>query len=317
MIRKLHGLSPNEKVPPLASCSCDKRQNCRWVDHLRQQQSQPKQSTPKKPSTEDQTPQGHECIRAELLSLLFTGKSHSDTVSWNADNLGIGLLSVDETDDALGKTGGMNTGSSLKFPPKPVWLVRGDVYFSTLWNNNMMPPGSRSYSFDNEESDSLVLTHWTCWYGVQNKTEMRVIPRTPKQHGVRLLSAMSGLECNAITKRKESEKANPISAKEILSTEVHLEDERYYPNNFRHWRFRFNYYKEKSSSKGGHTNDDEDGAAQSQKLPAWITFFRLNRRQKEIVERKMSPRINLAIWSKWPDATVDKIKNPIAAVPIS
>ena len=123
----------------------------------------------KKTSVEDQMPQGYECTGTELLSLILTGKIHTDTVSWNADNLGIGLLSVND----VAEEGGIS--SRLKLPLKPIWLVRGDMCYSTLWNNEMKT-GRSSCSFVDEESDSLLLTHWNCWYNVPNKTEMRVVP---------------------------------------------------------------------------------------------------------------------------------------------
>ena len=98
---------------------------------------------------------------------------------------------------------------------------------------------------------------------------------------------------NHVWKDKENETNHLISAEEIDNTESHPEDERYYPKNYRRWRFRFNFAA--------------DQEATSQKLPAWTAFFRLTERQKKIVEQKLSPRINMAIWSKWPGATVDNI----------
>ena len=66
---------------------------------------------------------------------------------------------------------------------------------------------------------------------------------------------------------------NPVTKKDIDNTEIHLDDVKYYPKNFRRWRFRFNYYVHKNKDK-----HDED--AQLQKVPAWITYYRLNRHQK-------------------------------------
>ena len=313
MIRKSRGLSQSDKVPPLAACICEQRQHRKWMERLQQQH--PTEEL----STEEQMPQGHECMSTELMSLLLTGKVHADMVSWSADNLGIGLLSVNNNDDASDR-GDMI--SRLKLPPKPIWLVRGDVCYSTLWNNNMKASESRSNSFADEESDSIMLTHWNCWYGVPNKTEMRVVPSTrgkveiPRIMSERDPKFQKGVISTPVLgpnslRRKENGNTNPILMKEIRNTEIHPEDKQYYPNNFRRWRFRFNYYAHttKGSNIGEDEGDDED--VQSQKLPAWIAFFRLSRRQKEIVERKLSPRINLAIWSKWPEATVDKIETPI------
>jgi len=306
MIRKSRKLSSNDKVPPLAACQCEQRQRRKWVDTI-QQQSKATATTPSLSNMisviEDQTPQGHECISTELLSLLLTGKVYTETVSWNADNLGIGLLSVND----MAEEGCIS--SSLKLPPKPIWLVRGDVSYSTLWNNNMKI-GLKSHSFvDDDESDSLLLTHWNCWYNVPNKTEMRVVPSAKGEINI---PPTVPKELPSSSEMKKVE--NPITIKEIDKTEIHVDDEQYYPENFRRWRFRFNFVApEMKDTEDVH---DDDEVHQSQKLPAWITYYRLDRRQKEIVERKLSPRINLAIWSKWPNATVDNVETRIYVPPV-
>lgn len=326
MIRKSRKLSPKDKVPPLAACQCEQRQRRKFMEAIQQQQSKTTAAatttslSTKASVVEDQLPQGHECTSTELLSLLLTGKVHTDMVSWNADNLGIGLLSVNDMAEEEGCI-----SSHLKLPPKPIWLVRGDVCYSTLWNNNMNV-GRRSHSSldDDDESNSLLLTHWNCWYNVPNKTEMRVVPSTKGELNIPPIvpkelpssSATSTLRGpnSTINSKINKGKYHPITTKEIDKTEIHTEDEQYYPDNFRRWRFRFNY------NSSGDINDseqhDEEVQQQSQKLPAWVTYYRLDRRQREIVERKLSPRINLAIWSKWPDATVDSVETRIYVPPV-
>ena len=40
-------------------------------------------------------------------------------------------------------------------------------------------------------------------------------------------------------------------------------------------------------------------------MKGWIPYYRLDERKKEIVLRKKASSEQLAIWTKWPQATVD------------
>ena len=80
----------------------------------------------------------------------------------------------------------------------------------------------------------------------------------------------------------------PISDEELQSLAFHPEDEKYYPGEYRRWRFRF-------GGSGGNASASDAG---------WIPFYRLRGRQRLIVEMKLAPRICAVIRSRWPSATV-------------
>jgi len=88
------------------------------------------------------------------------------------------------------------------------------------------------------------------------------------------------------------EASNPIRKRDIVQTVANADDQKYY-KDFRRWRYCF----------------CEDGLDRSDigslNGGNWISYFRLNKRQKEIVDIKMAPQINRALWSKWPGSTIE------------
>ena len=113
---------------------------------------------------------------------------------------------------------------------------------------------------------SFSLTHWNSWYNGRNKTEFRVIPKD-----------------RAVDRLEQANTSKEITGKEIEETRSNKSDEELYPGNYSRWRFTF-----------GDANNVCD-----------IPFYRLDKRQREIVKMKLAPRVNLAVWKKWPGATID------------
>jgi hypothetical protein len=113
---------------------------------------------------------------------------------------------------------------------------------------------------------SFSLTHWNSWYNGRNKTEFRVIPQG------RAVNRLEGTSTNSA-----------VTEEEIKNTRSNESDEKLYPGKFSRWRFTF-----------GDSDDECD-----------IPFYRLDKRQREIVKMKLAPRVNLAVWENWPGATID------------
>lgn len=93
----------------------------------------------------------------------------------------------------------------------------------------------------------------------------------------------------------------PITDRELRSVSLHPEDVKYYPGQFRRWRFDF----------GGDGADEGSAAAQRRASmtscdadKAWIPFYRLRGRQRLVVEMKLAPQISVIVRSRWPQSTV-------------
>jgi len=240
----------------------------------------------------------HDCVGVELLSLLLTGQAHSNFESWCADTIGIGLLKID-------KHG--NIGPRLLRPVKPIWICLGDFGYSTLLLDKKEFIGNVT-SLD-EPGRAFTLVHWDCWKG--KRTTMKVIPSiydcSSKHHCIppvireveeepkRTVTQSIAIKIleeqkrdNADLWRNNNNKygaspkqlTKPITDEELASIAFHPEDEMFYPQEFRRWRYKI-------------INRDD-----------WVSFFRLNGRQKLIVEMKLAPRICVLVRSRWPLATV-------------
>ncbi|KAL7513813.1 hypothetical protein ACHAXN_011174 [Cyclotella atomus] len=259
-------------------------------------------------SLPDSMPDEHDCIRVELLSLLLTGKVHSNYENWCADNLGIGLLRIDRE---------TSVGPRLLRPVKPIWVCLGDFGYSTLMLDK------KDFIGNVDSLDTLgkafKLAHWDCWGGEQ--TTIKVIPSIydrPCQH--RSPTVVSDMEedskrtvtesiVNRMLREQKRETADPwcsgniysssptrqsiapITDKELQSIKFHPEDQQFYPQDYKRWRFNV------------------DGGSE------WISFFRLSGHQKLIVEMKLAPRICVLIRTRWPLAAVREIA-PADRVPL-
>ena len=193
------------------------------------------------------------------------------------------------------------TTDKLKCPSRPIWVVRGDNSYSLLWDADVCKefPSNQNELYLNKHSSSFKLSSFNCWDCDMDKTEIRVIPSTGTRAGDQ---QKENIRPNGGGNDKGAPR--PITLEEIERTEAHPDDQNYF-TDFRRWRFCFHSNND-SNVKGGTVVGNEDEASK-EKLKKWDPFFRLDRRCKEIVQRKMAPTTNLAIWSKWPEAT---IKNP-------
>ena len=242
------------------------------------------------------SPEEHNCIPVELLSLLLTGQSHSNYEHWCADNLGIGLLCIDKK---------RSIGPRLIRPEKPIWICLGDIGYSTLMLDKENFVGNVS-SLD-EPGKAFRLFHWDCWTARQ--TSMKVIPsiydrlstdhtissvvsdtvETPKRTVTESIAVKMFEEqkrdtadswCSNIFNPSPRHDVRPITDEELQSIRVHPDDPTFYPEEYRRWRYSID------------SNND------------WTSFFRLSGREKLLVEMKLAPRICVLVRTRWPFATV-------------
>ncbi|KAL3823309.1 hypothetical protein ACHAXA_010444 [Cyclostephanos tholiformis] len=267
-------------------------------------------------------PESHDCVSVELLSLLLTGCAHSNYSDWSGDMFGIGLLHIN--------TNGQNKlNTRLLRPVKPIWICLGDLGYSTLFleMNNFI--GSIN-SLDNP-GKIMSLAHWNCWSGErtgfrvitsmhdkephhtsrQNKTvhipdtssdsEEEGRPVTDSissklRQDLRRDAAMLWTPDRSLFSREHPSGVDhdfkPINDDELQSVTFHPDDEKYYPGQYRRWRFKFDSYDSTLPSN----------------IPAvdaeWIPFYRLHGRQRLIIEMKLAPRICAIVRTRWPLAIV-------------
>jgi len=91
----------------------------------------------------------------------------------------------------------------------------------------------------------------------------------------------------------------PITDEELQALSFHPEDEKYYPSQYRRWRFRFGSCGDELAKMSGVTT-----AACGADETGWIPFYRLRGRQRLIVEMKLAPSVIRIVRSRWPLATV-------------
>ena len=275
-------LPPSDKC--LISCTCEDRNKL-----LRIPPAQLKQRSKTKELMEV-TPDGHECLSVELISLLLTGNVHCSWKGWSTGPLGLGFLSHE-----IGLI-----GKGLTRPQKPVWVLRGPKLYSVLWmNGGYESPESFARS---DRPDSVVaLTHSCCWPGQRHKTTLRLAPgrsewqppSTPSNRKEKTTQPHSSLE----EFFKRSRQTAPVSSEllqlgesispSLVVTEDELdhvvaneEDQKFYKDKYRMWRYL--------SGTGN-----------------WVPFHRLSDREKHAVECKLGPKISTILWTRWPRADID------------
>jgi len=166
-----------------------------------------------------------------------------------------------------------SVNARLISPQQPVWMVEGEKSYSVLWNEdketNADALGQDSFSFK--------VNCWNCWDEDQERDVYRIIPgkRTPS-------SVLA-------------EGSDPITKMEVDQTIVNPDDKLNY-KDFRRWRYAFD------STQG-------DDSSKLSKPIFWVPLYNLTDRQKEIVLRKNALNIQLAVWSKWPNAHVQDAEN--------
>lgn len=291
-------------------------------------------------------PPGHECVSLELLSLLLTGSVDLNPQRWNVERFGLGFMST--KDDIAGWTRDPPSGRNR--PKSPAWIIRGDSCYSTVWLDEAKEPNNGKDAFadlcscefkDDQpwatngrcnddiaplfRSESFRILHWNSWYGIRNMTTMRIVGANKRTTGdvnsrkreQQTLSTFNsdsdGLgktENGKGDKRSVFESKKKIEWSEVEKVAFHPDDEALYPGEYRRWRFDLGD-NERSSDVAALDKNIRPLA-----LGRWIQFFRLNRRQKEIVELKLAPRINAAIHLNWPGSTVVEFEPTDGPAPI-
>lgn len=270
-------------------------------------------------------------MTTELLSLLLTGTAHSTFENWSADPFGIGLLRTSKT----------VTAPRLLRPIKPIWLCQGDLGYSMLFLENDSIGGADLLL--ESPGRVLPFAHWNCWSGDRTGfrvvTSMRdavpykvaaattVISDSEEQEGRTVTESIStnlrleynrdaampswsqdgifGAASGASTSRCVSDpNQRPITDEELELVSFHPDDDKYYPGQFRRWRF----YVGSCPGDNGSVKETAFATMSSPANPAagkdWVPFYRLRGRQRLIVEMKLAPRICGIVRSRWPLATV-------------
>jgi hypothetical protein len=286
----------------LIKCECEKRQK-KLSQMPFEASSQP---------AEQPLPLDHTCMSTELISLLLTGEVHSDFHGWSTGGLGIGLLSNEPGE----------VGRQLMRPQKPVWLLRGDTCYTVAWLS-----GNKDHAASVSRGERPgTLHHWNSWFGHRHKSTMRLIAARgewspPVFSKVRAADSQRKTitETLAARRREQSHLVSSdeqgeddptvagqnISKEEIDRVKAHPDDEKLFPDQFRQWRFDLGHpppekVKEEDDVKIGPVS------ACGKEHVHWTPYFRLDERQKRIVDMKMSPKIKLILWTRWPGATIDR-----------
>lgn len=214
-------------------------------------------------------PLSNSCVSAELISLLITGKPYADMTGWCAQKFGIGFLSGVIDGDSI------FIDEQLKVPPRPVWIVKGATTYFVIWSdddNHQMDVrnlGRCSYSFN--------VSTWNCWDDEQLQETYRIMPTRDKNN------------------TDSSTATNQITKADLDQVTIHPDDKLNY-DDFRRWRYSFASDSHKETSNSNNT------------APAWIPFFRLSDGQKAIVQMKNANSLKLAIWSLWPNASIQEME---------
>ena len=258
------------------------------------------------------SPEDMDCMTVELLSLILSGDVHYNYDGWSADIFGVGLLHMSTHSQN-------NLNPRLLRPIKPVWICLGELGYSTLFlNMNDLVGGSTSLDIP---GNVLSLSHWDCWSG--ERLGFRVItslhgsePNQPscqnqpvhiptsssesEEEGRSITTSISSrmhheLKRDAVMLCGNSPGIMSITDKELQSVKFHPEDEKYYPGQYRRWRFNFDGNGNTLTSFSPVNYGPED---------SWIPFYRLQGRQRLIIEMKVAPKICNIVRTRWPMAIV-------------
>jgi hypothetical protein len=231
----------------------------------------------------------------QLLSLLLTGEARSSYQNWSGDTFGIGLLRMNNNDDT--------PNNQMLRPLKQIWLCQGDTGYSTLFLQKKNLIGKED-SLD-QPGKGFQLAHWNCWSAelstmqvistlLEAESISNTVSEDSEDEGKRVLDSISARIRKehkrnlASSTNGSDEGSSPITAEELKSIKSHPDDEKYYPGQYRRWRFHF-----------GST-----GSESVIPVDAWIPFYRLRGRQRMSIEMKFAPRIVALVRSRWPMATV-------------
>ena len=312
MIKRARGLDNSTNC--LINCSCEQRSKKIYGDR-----PLPANIRNNPSKLLDTTPPGHDCMSVELISLLLTGTMHSTWSGWSTEGLSFGFLSKNSGE----------VGLELARPEKPVWIIQGTCY-SLLWLRVGKEHDPKSVAKLDKSGESLDFVHWNCWYELRNRFEFRLIaasdvwkpppskpvtaeafenlrnPLESRNTGDLLLERRRCMGINQLSAKEH--KSNLANAKQNKVTEVDLEsvtpnpdDERYYPKDYKMWRF---------DVKGVCENEDNI------QIDRWVPYHRLPPKHKLIVDLKLGPKIANVLWTRWPGARVDKFVPEDGSFPI-
>lgn len=244
-------------------------------------------------------PLADDCMTPKLLSLLLTGEARTSYQNWSGDIFGIGVLRINNDQPP---------NNQLLRPIKQIWLCQGDTGYSTFFLQKKKLIG-RDDSLDQPGK----AFHWNCWsaelssmkisspiFGAEpvsstvsddSEEEGRTVmdsicAKIRSEHKRNLASPWADIAIS--TANASRVQHSPISDDELKALKFHPDDEKYYPDQYRRWRFHF----------GATSNDSAIPA------DAWIPFYRLRERQRLVVEMKLAPRIVALVRSRWPMAKV-------------
>lgn len=275
----------------LIRCNCEDRVLSKWEETLRQYQKEAMSSSSITQPIIDKAPPGHNCISSELISLLICGQPQIMNLSnLPTSRLGFGFLSVDDDSNVINN----NNMTTQSQPPMPIWIVKGPSSYSVLWNNEVMAKINDS-KFSSAELMNVknrypfYLSFWNSWYDPAAKRfDAKVIP-----------DKSSNMPFHHVAKKDLNRHDATLvegTDDEDIDIVAYPEDEKFY-EDYRHWRFCVSNKKKKCNGDGNQGIRDNNNIN-------WTSFFRLSRREKKLVEIKMSPQVNRAIWSLWPDSQI-------------
>ena len=260
----------------------------------------------KKEKQQYQHPLNTDCMSVALLSLLLTGHVYHTFEGWSTGDLGIGMLVHDAKFVCQG----------LSRPSKPIYILKGPTSYSVLW---LLDAQDEWEKFQKSSSSSHAIgrfRHWQCWEGgtavdfrlettqQENGDSVRSssqwIAHYPEKEDSSSLSLWKRRQEKEALKRREQlrEEIDPrlVFTNDVLEFQVHPEDRKLYPDNYRLWRYKIRL-----------RNEEEDTSS-----CCWLTYYRLKERPRILVEERMGLALKSLLWKRWPLAIVDQLDPPNA-----
>ena len=123
------------------------------------------------------------------------------------------------------------------------------------------------------------------------------------------------------TSNEAKETKTPIRPLELERIKIHLVDQKLYPKNHKMWRFDLGE-DDTASTKIDSAVPPPPAATMNQKNQSaaqnnnWVSYFQLTSRQKRMVETKLGPKINILLWTRWPEAVIDNFAPSEGGFPV-
>jgi hypothetical protein len=267
----------------------------------------------------DSTPVGTECISVEMVSLILTGKVYSNWQGWDTGPLEFGVLTNPISPANF-------VDKRLSRPKKPVWILLGPTTYSVTY---MVGCPDHADTFSRRDVPGTVahMRHWNAWYGQRRLTTFRLtvgrkddvsLSSSEGEHAMKPTEpqTVATYEPPAVRMLKERRRQLVRDAQdrhglevvdpEIMFTEdelnrvlVHPDDPKFYPSQFRLWRYDI----DPPAAKVTDENED-DVLDQKRRARTWTPFCRLAAREKLLVEAKLGPAIHRILLTRWPKSTI-------------